>query len=80
MTLTTSFTQFDVLMVQITNLTDSCIASLSNQSNFTRGQTNLSKITFFCQYLSCSTCRSYHLASTAFLEFNIVNQCSQWYS
>ena len=73
MALAASLTQFDLSVLQITNLPDASGAFLADQANFTGGHTHLGIFTFFCQKLSRRTGGTDQLRAGAFTNFHIVN-------
>src|SRR5690349_1530213 len=48
MALATRFAQFDIAVIEISNLTNRSIADLADQTNFAGGHTHLGKITLLC--------------------------------
>src|ERR1043165_1185376 len=56
MALATSLAQFDIAVIEISNLTGRGIAGLADQTNFTGRHTYLGKIAFLCQQLCRAAC------------------------
>src|SRR5215212_309097 len=61
-------------MIEISNLTNRGITGLANQTDFTGGHTHLSKITFFCEQLCGTACRTNHLTTAYLFDFDIMDQ------
>jgi hypothetical protein len=67
-------TEFYVTMIKISDLTNGRVTSLTDQTNFPGGHTDLRKIAFFREQLSRATCRANELTTPPLLELNIMDQ------
>jgi hypothetical protein len=56
--LATSFAQFDIAMVKITNLTNCCVTNLMNEADLAGGHANLGEVAFFGEQLCRAACRT----------------------
>ena len=73
-TLLTGFTDLNVLMLQVTDGTDGCLAIQTNQTNLTGGEANLSHAVLFCHQLSGSTSGTNQLSASAGIDLDRVDQ------
>src|SRR5690606_35578527 len=77
-TLTTSFTDLDVLVLFVTDRAHRCGASQVDQADFATWQFDLSVVAFFCHQLSASASRADDLSATAWLQFDSVDNATYW--
>jgi hypothetical protein len=59
--LATGFTKFDIAVVEIADLANGRVTNLMDETNFTRGHTDLGKIAFFGKQLCRASSRTDHL-------------------
>ena len=76
MTYFTGFTDLNVFVVDIGNLTDCSVAIKSDDSNFTGGKSYLSFAIFFSHKLCCNTCGTNELCAFAGVKLDVVDECT----
>jgi hypothetical protein len=77
-TRTTSLTDLDVLVLFVTDDTDSRGAVQVDQANLTGGEADLSVVTFLSHQLRAVASRTHHLGATAGLQFDSVDGGTHW--
>src|SRR5688572_19761895 len=71
--LATGFTEFDVAVIQISNLPHGRVASLTDQADLARGHAHLCKVAFLGEQLCSTTGGTYHLTTATFFDLDVVD-------
>ena len=74
MSLLTSLTDLNGIMLDVTNLTDCSLAIKTNDSYFTGGKSYLCYAVFLGDELCCNTCGTNELCALTGVKFDIVNE------
>src|SRR5581483_10962734 len=76
MTRAPSLTKADILMIDVSDLSDGRHAEDVDVALLSRRQTNERIIALFCHQLRANTCTTHKLSATSTLQFDVVNGCT----